>query len=304
MPIRSCRRPAAAAIALACLAMAGCATYDRTKPAPPQTGPIAIHVLDDTLGLNDIPLGTYRVPDSQVVVSGRQQNAGAGVLFGIVGVLVADAVVTHHTASAVSNAERVLHIHLGNELRADLGAQISDGALKGRYTLDKADGSSLDILPAVILTYTDETHVRPFVELKVTLYDRNHAQVWDTRYFASTDYDRTMDGPGSWSDQDGAALKASISASLRQAVHAMLKDVATPYARDGKKITAMASLPFATQRLQIVGQDLDEDGRYVTFLPHIPDAFIATITSRGPGSGSGKSRSSISRSPAKYTPFI
>src|SRR5437588_6744394 len=39
-------------------------------------------------------------------------------------------------------------------------------------------------------------------------------------------------------------------------------------------------------------------------LPHIPEAFISTTTSPGPGVGSGNSISSISRSPVKTTPRI
>src|SRR5712671_4433058 len=39
-------------------------------------------------------------------------------------------------------------------------------------------------------------------------------------------------------------------------------------------------------------------------LPHMPEAFISTTTSPGPGVGSGNSISSISRSPVKTTPRI
>src|SRR5439155_13073125 len=39
-------------------------------------------------------------------------------------------------------------------------------------------------------------------------------------------------------------------------------------------------------------------------LPHIPEAFISTTTSPGPGVGSGNSISSISRPPVKTTPRI
>src|SRR5262249_57569055 len=39
-------------------------------------------------------------------------------------------------------------------------------------------------------------------------------------------------------------------------------------------------------------------------LPHMPEAFISTTTSSGPGVGSGNSIISISRSPVKTTPRI
>src|SRR5215475_3816913 len=38
--------------------------------------------------------------------------------------------------------------------------------------------------------------------------------------------------------------------------------------------------------------------------PHIPDALISKITSRGPGVGSGNSLSSSLRSPRNTTPFM
>jgi hypothetical protein len=277
LSIRPIRRPAAFAAALACLALGGCATFDRTKPAPAQAGPIAIRISNDTLGMNDLPLGAYRVPDSQVIVSGRQSPTagGIGMMFGLVGVLVADAVETHRTANAVSDAEKVLHIRLDGELRADLAAQVADPAFKNRYTLGQPGGATLEILPALVLTYTDDTHVRPFVDLKVRLLDRSGAEAWSTRYFASTGYDRTMDGPGGWAEHDGAALKASVSASLRQAVKVMLADVATPYARDEKKRFAVATaIPFVHQRFQLVGMDLAEDDQYIAFLPHVGDASV------------------------------
>src|SRR3974390_22650 len=39
-------------------------------------------------------------------------------------------------------------------------------------------------------------------------------------------------------------------------------------------------------------------------VPHIPDALISKITSRGPGVGSGNSLSSSLRSPRNTTPFM
>src|SRR6516165_4746775 len=49
----------------------------------------------------------------------------------------------------------------------------------------------------------------------------------------------------------------------------------------------------------------DFDRRYwCRSLPHMPEAFISTTTSSGPGVGSGNSISSISRSPVKTTPRI
>jgi hypothetical protein len=260
----------ATAIALSCLAFAGCASFDRMKPAPAQTQPIAIQFSKDTLGMNDLPLGAYRVPDSEVIVSGHQSTGGGAAAFGLIGVLVADAIDTHRGANAVSANEKALHIKLDQEARADIEALLGAGPLGQKFSFAKGQGKTLDILPAVILNFTDDTHARPYVEFKVALLDASGNSVWDTRYYASTGAERTMD---EWAAQDGAALKASISASLRQAVKVMLSDVSSPYARDDKAVKLVQSrFPFVKQRLQVTGLGLFEDDQYIAFLPKIGDA--------------------------------
>jgi hypothetical protein len=258
------------AIALACVAFAGCASFDRMKPAPAQTQPIAIQFSKDTLGMNDLPVGAYRVPDSEVIVTGHQGAGGVGMAFGLIGVLVADAIDTQRGASAVSSTEKVLHIKLDDEARADVEALLANSPLGQKFSLAKGQGTTLDILPAVIFNFTDDKHARPFVELKVALLDAKGNSVWDTRYYASTGAERTLDA---WRDQDGAALKASISASLRQAVKVMLDDVSSPYARNDKAMkVAQSRFPFVKQRVQMLGYGLFEDDQYIAFLPKIGDA--------------------------------
>ncbi len=259
---------------MACLALGGCATYDRMAPAPVQAQPIAIHFSDDTLGLNDLPLGAYRVPNSEVIVSGHQK-AGVGAAFGLIGALVSDAIDTHRGANVVDASAAMLTLKLDNEARADIEAQLADESLKQKFTLAKAAGVHLEIVPAVILTFVDDTRARPYVELKVSLQDAGNRSLWDTRYFASTGVERPLQGPASWGEQDGAAFKASISASLAQAVKVMLHDVAAPYARDEKqRRVAQTRVPYMKQRLQLVGVSLVEDDQYVAFVPKIGDVMV------------------------------
>ena len=67
--------------------LGGCATYDLTKAPPAETQPIAItYSSEGPSGWTDLPLGAYRVPNSDVIVSGHEKG-GIGMLFGVVGVL-------------------------------------------------------------------------------------------------------------------------------------------------------------------------------------------------------------------------
>ncbi len=268
------RRAPLAAVAFACATLTGCATFDHMAPAPKQTQPIAIEFSHDTLGLNDLPLGAYRVPDSEVIVSGHQ-TAGVGMAFGLIGALVSDAIDSHRGANAIEASKKMLTLKLDDEARADIQAQLGTDALNQKFTLAKGTATRLTIVPAVIVTFIDETRARPYVELKVELLDAGGKSLWATRYFASTGAERPLQGPGSWGDHDGEAFKASVSASLAQAVKVLLNDVASPYARDDKKMQLVqARVPYMKQRFQLLGMGLVEDDKYVAFVPKIGDVAV------------------------------
>ncbi|MFL6678045.1 MAG: hypothetical protein ACJ8IK_06860 [Burkholderiaceae bacterium] len=268
------RRGSLAAIAFACATLAGCATYDHMAAAPVQSQPIAIEFSHDQLGMNDMPLGAYRVPDSEVIVSGHQA-AGVGMAFGLIGVLVSDAIDRHRGANAIESSSKLLTLKLDDEARADIQAVLANDPLKQKFTLAKGPATRLTILPAVIVTFVDGTRARPYVELKVELLDAGGKSLWATRYFASTGVERALQGPGSWGENDGEAFKASVSASLAQAVKVMLNDVAAPYARDEKKMQLVqASVPYMKPRFQMLGLGLVEDDKYVAFVPKVGDVLV------------------------------
>src|SRR5437016_883240 len=90
------------ALLLAVLSLSGCATFELSKPAPAQQQPISVKLSTEELsGWSDLPMGVYRIPDSQVIISGHQKASGAGILFGVLGLAVTSAVNTAAGARAV-----------------------------------------------------------------------------------------------------------------------------------------------------------------------------------------------------------
>src|SRR5688500_11756095 len=74
------------------LLLGGCATFEYTKPAPAQTQPISVKMSGEELsGLTDVPVGSYRVPNSQVIITGHQKSPAGGMMFGLLGVAAAHA---------------------------------------------------------------------------------------------------------------------------------------------------------------------------------------------------------------------
>src|SRR5207302_672123 len=76
---------------------------------------------EELSGWSDLPIGTYRVPDSQVIISG-QQKPGVGMMFGLVGVALEHSMGKSAGRSAGHGSEEALHITLTEEGQRDLAA--------------------------------------------------------------------------------------------------------------------------------------------------------------------------------------
>ncbi len=268
-----------AAMAIAGLVVAGvtgCASFEFTKPAPAHARPLAVKVSEEELsGWSDLPIGTYRVPDSHVIISGHQKGQAAGMMFGLIGVAIAHAANQSAGESAVKDAEAALRMKLTQPLRDEIAQAVAQAPANAAFTTAGGDGSALVVVPGLVLTYVGENDVRPYVVLRTSLVGADQKPVWNTRYIASTGAARPLAGPGSWTEQGGEALKANVQASLSTAVKVMLTDVASPYKRDDAALSvAEGPFPFIKQRVQIMGYKLSEDERYVAFVPKLGDVLV------------------------------
>lgn len=269
------RHGLAGVLALACVG--GAAADDGMRAAPVGDQPVAVRLVDNGLsGWTDLPSGVYRVPDSQVLVSGHQREDVHAA--GLLEVVLFDAVEAHRGSNRVSDKEDALHIHLSDELRGDVGAAIGDPALSGRLFLagaKPAAGSVLEVSPAVVLTFVDDTKAIPYLMLKVSLKDAAGNETWTNRYFAATGAERALAGDDGWLASDSAALRASLSASLAEAVKVMLADVAHPYPRDPARMMSVHThVPFASARMYLAGPALFDDDRYLAVATKVGDRMV------------------------------
>ena len=265
------------AIAAICLSLAACATYNRTRPAPAVDGAIAVNVLagNQLSTWGDLPVGAYRVPDSDVIVMGHQRGQGiAAMMFGVVGLAIAHAANSSATAAGTTNVEQILRIRLSEQTRAEVDGLIARAPLAERF--GKAPGAAqLDVSSALLLSYLNDGKVRPFIALKVALNDADRRPVWETRYFASLGQTRSLEGADSWTAGEGDPLRQAVSAGLRRALRFMLEDVVRPYPRDDeKKILMEADFPAMAMRLRLIGYRLWEDEQHVAFSPRVGDGAL------------------------------
>jgi hypothetical protein len=263
---------------VACALATGCATFDRTKPAPNQPLPVSVAVTDEEMsGWSDLPPGVYRVPDSQVIVSGHQKGSVAGILFGVVGVAFQSAVNSGVGKSATADAETALKIKIIEPARVLLDALLRKPEYQKVFTAkDIAKSPKISITASVAFVFVDDARAQPYVVLKAELRGMESSNpVWMTRYIGSSGEPRALLGDNSWTSDGGAALRSTVELNLDRVFEFMLADMASPYLRDESNMFVVESnFPYVKPRLEVLGYKLAEDDSSIAFLTKVGDVVV------------------------------
>ncbi len=265
----------------AALLLPGCATYNRTKPAPHQAQPIKVEFTSTELsGSWDLPLGTYRVPDSQVIISGHQKGGMVpAALFGVLGMAVQSAVNKNAGKNATKDSGAALQITLTAQAQEFADVMIAGDPFAKSFSNDSnVAGPTLSVSTGVVMTFVTDTDVLPYVELKASLTEpKATSPKWTTRYIAYAGLPRPLTGDRSWTSDGGKDLNSTLTVELRRAIRVMLLDVASPYPRDDKKLTTVQGhFPFIKKRMETEGYELSEEPQFIAFVPKLGDAMVMT----------------------------
>jgi hypothetical protein len=254
---------------------AGAKTPKGTLAAPAAEGPTQVAFSTKAVSKwTDLPLGTYRVPNSDVIISGHQKS-GAGVLFGVVGVAIQNSVQKSNGKEALASAEQALTLSIDEEANALLQAAMADPAYAGKFSAAPTPGRTYEVTGAVVMSFASAQDALPYVVLRVKLLDGGGSKLWTTRYIASSGPRRPLVGDGSWTVEEGAMLRTHVSGLLKTAIDTMLRDIATPYPRDeASLVTVRGWFPHVNKPLEVVGYKLAEaDGRLL-FLPKLGTTIV------------------------------
>jgi len=249
-----------------------------SKPPPAQSRPISVVFSSEGAnGWTDLPIGTYRVPNSTVIISGQQKGGGVGMMFGLVGVLAEDAIGTGAGKHAVSDVQSALQIDLTSQASALTQQAVSSGRYNQAYAaVPDASGPTLQVSPFTVLTFASDSEVRPYVFLKATLKSSASGNsLWTTRYIASSGNAIPLAGDNSLTANSGQRLKSVLALDLERAVKVMLDDVANRRGRDqNAQIYVETAVPYVRQRFGLTGVELSDDGGALVFLPKVADANV------------------------------
>jgi len=231
--------------------------------APPQAAPTTIvYSNKGPNGMSDLPMGAHHVPDSNVIISGHQKGGGIGALFGVVGMLVQSSANASAGNSAVRNVQDDLRFDVTTRAAELTPTVLADDKYRQIFTLSpQPGGSTLTVVPYVVITFVNETEVRPYVVLKTKLSTGAPGESPRTiKYFCCEGRPLPLSGENGLAENGGARLKALLTSELETAIRVMLLDRSQPFVRnDQAKLTVQGSLPFIGKSVKFKGYDL---GRY------------------------------------------
>jgi hypothetical protein len=255
------------------IALSGCVNLDSPPPIA-QSRRVVVNFTNQGLSAwSEIPMGAYRIPNSQVIVSGHQEG---GVNFGLINGIVTVAPTVSggsQTIAAVKSSQQALQISLKTLAPAVLHTLLESDTFSAKYTLEQDPlAPVLSIGGDIVLMFENESRVRPFVVLNATLTAPHGSRVtWAMRYTASIGAPRALTGDGSWTVDGGAALQTIVSLEMQRALAVMFTDVSSPFVRDRhSKTTAQGYFPFIKGRFQVIGYLLSEDAESIVFVPDVP----------------------------------
>jgi hypothetical protein len=222
---------------------------------------------------SDIPMGAYRIPQSQVIVAGHQEG---GVNFGLINGIVTVAPTVSGGSQeivAVKSSQQALQISLTTLAPVVLRTLLESSTFANAYTLEQDPSAPvLSIGGDIVLMFETESRIRPFVVLQATLTGPRGSHVtWAMRYAASVGAPRALTGDEGWTVDGGAALQAVVSLEMQRALAVMFTDISSPFVRDrNSKTTVQGYFPFIKGRFQVIGYLLGEDANSVVFVPDVP----------------------------------
>jgi hypothetical protein len=188
-------------------------------------------VVSEPLGLNDVPVGTYRVPESAFAVRKYMEISKTAGAFGALGVLASHSSGVDDSKASVEGVEGIFRFDMASETQRVIKALRAQGQGSPNLAPDgTAGGATLQLRPNAYLTTKDGSKARLYVLLKSRLLDKSGSEAWWTRYIYYVPGEYPIKGSGSWSANNGQLLRAKIAEGLTEAAKVLLKDSRGPAA--------------------------------------------------------------------------
>lgn len=228
-------------ILVSLVVLSGCASFKHIANYPTPAEPVTVSVVSKPMSkMSELPVGAYYDPTRQIIISGHQKGLGWGMLFGVVGVLVADSAnkssaETRFGASATSSTTDLVTL---------TKAVLDDELTKGRAPRwSAATGSGqLQLSPYALFTVLPNGKARLHALLKAEIPAKSGDAAWSVRYYVPAPGEYTIEGDDGWMKQDRFATALRIA--LQRGVELCMDDTNGKFTAVQRKAKAKGLFPF------------------------------------------------------------
>jgi len=253
------------------LVLAGCGTIQTSPRMAAPAEKLSVTAVTEPFGLNDIPVGTYRVPDTAFAVRKYTTVSNTAGAFGALGVVAAHSSGADASKAAVEGVEGMFRVDMAAETMRVMKALRAQGHGSANIAVDgSGGGATLRLQPRGYLTTTDGTKARLYVIVKGQLLDARGAEQWWSRYIYYVPGEYPIKGAGSWSANNGRLMRDKIAEGLAETGKAVLKDARGGAAGwDEKPVRIKMKFPGLDDTQALDGMLLSQTDKTVVLSPKV-----------------------------------
>jgi len=252
-------------------ALAGCGTIQTSPRMNASSGKLSVTAVSEPFGLNDIPVGTYRVPDTAFAVRKYTTVSTTAGAFGALGVAAAHSSGADASKASVDGVEGIFRVDMAAETMRAMKTLRSQGHGGPNIAVDgTGGGATLRLQPRGYLTTTDGTTARLYLIVKGQVLDAGGSEQWWSRYIYYVPGQYPIKGPNSWSANNGKLLRDKIAEGLAETGKVLLKDARGAEAGwEGKPVHIKMKFPGLDDTQALDGMLLSQSDKTVVLSPKI-----------------------------------
>lgn len=226
---------------LALLALfSGCASYTRIANYPTPAKATIVTVAPKPMSkMSELPVGAYYDESKQIIISGHQKGLGWGMMFGLVGVLVADQANKSSAAEKFGNSANSSATDLATLAREVIGEELVANRAPG-WKLGSAS-AELVISPYALFTVLESGKARLYAMVRAEIPGPGDEKKWSVRYFARAPGEFTIEGNDGWMSEK--RFVDGMRTALRSALRVCMDDTAGKLTGT-RKIKAKGVFPY------------------------------------------------------------
>jgi hypothetical protein len=252
-------------VAAASLAvLSGCASFTHIANYPTPNQPTTVAIGAKPMSkMSELPIGAFYDPSRQIIISGHQKGLGVGMMFGLIGVMVADQTNKSGAEARFGAAAHGSTTDLGSIAQTALADELARS--DAPHWRQATGPAALVLSPYAVFTVLPSGKARLYAMLRAEIPVAGADPSWSVRYFVRAPGEYTIEGDDGWMTHDRFA--DGMRQALRRAIRVCAKDTAGQLTGT-RKVKAVGVFPYLnTDKISLPFIVVSEE----------PDALVARL---------------------------